>query len=37
MDQTCPQKSGRINRIVDCFLRAYAPQRRPERLEGKPE
>jgi TetR/AcrR family transcriptional repressor of mexJK operon len=37
MDQTCPQQSGRINRIVDCFLRAYAPQRRPERLEGKPE
>lgn len=26
MDLTCPQQSGRTHRIVDCFLRAYAPQ-----------
>lgn len=29
------QQRGRMGKIVDCFLRAYAPQRTPEIPEGK--
>lgn len=31
------QPVARIPQIVDCFLRAYAPQRASGRIEGKPE
>lgn len=35
MPVACPQESGRMNRIVDCFLRAYAPPADVRSLEGK--
>lgn len=37
MAPAAAQQGGRMTQIVDCFLRAYAPQRAPESPEGKPE